>query len=146
MRDKMKKLYKSRHNKKLAGVCGGIGDYFQIDPTIIRLLVILICFLTAIFPVLIGYIIAALIIPLEPKKRVQKKCKQLYRSRKNRVIAGVLGGFAEFFKVDPILIRIIYIVLMIITGFAPLIITYIVAWVIIPEKPSKNIEIEVVDE
>ena len=45
----MKKLYKSRTNKKLAGVCGGLGDYFKIDPSIIRLLVLVIGVFTAIF-------------------------------------------------------------------------------------------------
>lgn len=140
----MKKLYKSRADKKLAGVCGGIGDYFEIDPAFIRLLVLVIAIFTGFFLMLIAYIIAAVIIPLEPARREKKKYKRLYRSKKNKVIAGVLGGFAEFLKIDPTLVRIIYVVIMILTAFIPMIIAYILACIIIPQRPSSHdIEIEV---
>ena len=61
-----KKLYKSRHNKTLAGVCGGLADYFDIDVTIVRLIWAAFFFLSAGFPILLAYIIAAFIIPEEP--------------------------------------------------------------------------------
>ncbi len=139
----MRKLYRSRSNKKVAGVLGGLGNYFNIDPTIIRLLFLVIFFITAIFPLLIAYIIAAIVIPVEPASHAQKKYKRLHRSRKNKFIAGVLAGIAEFFKIDPTIVRLLFIVIMIITGFAPMIFVYIVAWIIVPEKPGKNIEIEI---
>ncbi|HEU64924.1 MAG: hypothetical protein KR126chlam4_00307 [Candidatus Anoxychlamydiales bacterium] len=139
----MRKLYRSRSNKKVAGVLGGLGNYFKIDPTIIRLLFLVIFFITAIFPLLIAYIIAAIVIPIEPASHAHKKYKRLYRSRKNKFIAGVLAGIAEFFKIDPTIVRLLFIVIMIITGFAPMIFVYIVAWIIVPEKPGKNIEIEI---
>jgi phage shock protein C len=56
-----RRLYKSRENRKIAGVCGGIGEYFDIDPVIVRLLVVI--FTLAGGAGLIGYIIAAIIIP-----------------------------------------------------------------------------------
>jgi phage shock protein PspC (stress-responsive transcriptional regulator) len=59
----MKKLYKSRTNRYICGVCGGIADYFGTDPTIIRLLWII--FSLAGGSGLIAYIIAAIIIPEE---------------------------------------------------------------------------------
>lgn len=58
-----KKLYRSSTDRKIAGVCGGLGEYFNIDPTIIRLLWIFMLFPTAIFGGVIGYFIAAAIIP-----------------------------------------------------------------------------------
>ncbi|HCJ56647.1 PspC domain-containing protein [Lutispora sp.] len=61
-----KKLYKSRHNKTLAGVCGGLADYFDIDVTIVRLIWVAFFFLSAGLPILLAYIIAAFIIPEEP--------------------------------------------------------------------------------
>jgi len=62
----MKKLYRSRDNKVLAGVCGGIGEYFEIDPVIVRLIWIV---LTMIWGFgLFLYIIAIFLIPLEPKE------------------------------------------------------------------------------
>jgi len=59
----MKKLYRSKNNKIIAGVCGGIGEYFSIDPTIIRLLWLLISITGG---GLVAYIIAWIIIPKEP--------------------------------------------------------------------------------
>jgi phage shock protein PspC (stress-responsive transcriptional regulator) len=58
-----KKLYKSR-NKKLCGVCGGVAEYFGIDPTIVRLIWVLVALTTGIG--VIGYIVAALVIEEDP--------------------------------------------------------------------------------
>lgn len=59
-----KRLYKSSTNKTLCGVCGGIGEYFNIDPTLIRLAWII--FSLAGGSGVLAYIIAALIIPEAP--------------------------------------------------------------------------------
>lgn len=56
-----KRLYKSRANHVFAGVCGGIGEYFNIDPTLIRLAWIVMACCGGLG--LIGYIIAAICIP-----------------------------------------------------------------------------------
>ncbi|MFC1800732.1 PspC domain-containing protein [Nanoarchaeota archaeon] len=60
--------------------------------------------------------------------------KRLYKSKKNRVIAGVCGGIGEYFDVDPVLIRLIFVFLAVFTGFVPGILFYITAWLIMPEK------------
>ncbi|MBI3110325.1 MAG: PspC domain-containing protein [Ignavibacteriales bacterium] len=57
--------------------------------------------------------------------------KRLYRSRTNSVIAGVAGGLGEYLDIDPVLIRIAFVVATFAGGFG--IITYIIAWVIMPE-------------
>ena len=57
----MKQLYKSSTNKKVAGVCGGIGEYFGIDPTIVRLGFVALSLLAG--GGLAVYIIAAIIMP-----------------------------------------------------------------------------------
>ena len=59
-----KKIFRSNSNKKLAGVCGGIGEYFGIDPTLIRLAWVLMSLFVGAG--LIAYIIAAIIIPQNP--------------------------------------------------------------------------------
>lgn len=59
----MKKLYRSKNNRMLSGVCGGIAEYFGIDPTLVRLLFALVTFFTAIFTGIIAYIICAVVIP-----------------------------------------------------------------------------------
>lgn len=60
--------------------------------------------------------------------------KKLYRSKEKKMIAGVCGGFAEYFDVDPTLIRLLYVILSLLTGFLLGLLMYIVMIVIIPRK------------
>ncbi len=59
-----KKLYRSQTNRKIAGVCGGIGEYVNLDPTVIRLIWVLLAFFAGTG--LLAYLIAVLIIPENP--------------------------------------------------------------------------------
>ncbi len=59
----MKKLYRSRNDCRLAGVLGGIGEYFEVDPTLIRLAYVIFTLTTGFLPGLVGYFLAILIIP-----------------------------------------------------------------------------------
>lgn len=61
----MKKLYRSKKNRMIAGICGGIAEIFSLDPTIVRLAVVLAALITAVFPFVITYIIGWIIIPEE---------------------------------------------------------------------------------
>lgn len=61
----MKKLKRSRDQKMLAGVLGGVAEYFDVDPTIIRLVYVLLAVITWVFPFLFIYIIAIFIMPLD---------------------------------------------------------------------------------
>lgn len=65
----MKNLYRSEHNKVFAGVCGGLGEYTGIDPVLLRLIWTFIVIFTGIFPGLVFYIIAILIISKESKAK-----------------------------------------------------------------------------
>ena len=62
----MRKLYLSREDSKIFGVCGGIGQTYDIDPTLVRLAVVFLCFASGILPLLLTYIIAWVIVPKEP--------------------------------------------------------------------------------
>jgi phage shock protein C len=62
----MKRLFLSATDKKLGGVCGGIAEYMERDPTIVRLLTVVLALFTAVIPVLIGYVLAWIIIPRKP--------------------------------------------------------------------------------
>ena len=57
---------------------------------------------------------------------------RLYRSRNERILGGVCGGLGEYFGVDPVVIRLIWVVLTLLTLFMGIIV-YIIAWIIIPE-------------
>ena len=60
----MKKLYKS-NEKKLLGVCGGIAEYFEIDPTLVRLVWVIVAFAFGVG--VLAYIIAAIVMPKKPE-------------------------------------------------------------------------------
>ncbi len=64
----MKKLYKSKNNKVFSGVIGGLGEYYGIDPVLLRLAWLLVMALTAFIPGIIVYIIASMIVPKESEK------------------------------------------------------------------------------
>ncbi len=60
-----KKLYKKRNDQLVSGVCSGLAEYFNIDVTILRLLVAGVTIFTAFFAGILFYIVAAIIIPYE---------------------------------------------------------------------------------
>lgn len=62
-----KKLYRSEQQKMIGGVCGGLAEYFELDVTLIRLIFVAVGLLTAIFPMLVFYIIAWIIVPVRTK-------------------------------------------------------------------------------
>jgi phage shock protein C len=61
----MTKLYRSPTDKKIAGICGGIGEIADVDPTVIRLVYAVLCLATGCFPLLVGYLLAWWIVPLK---------------------------------------------------------------------------------
>ena len=70
-----KRLYRSRKEKMLAGVCGGIGEYLDTDPTIIRLVWILIT-IASFGMGIIGYIVALIVMPEQPSSNTKPKTKK----------------------------------------------------------------------
>ena len=66
--------------------------------------------------------------------------KRLYRSQKDKKIAGIFGGLGEIFAIDPTMLRLAFVFLGLATGVFPLLISYLVGWVIIPkgEGPPKD--------
>lgn len=65
--------------------------------------------------------------------------KKLYRSQKDKMISGVCGGLAQYLDIDPTLVRLIFVALSFLTAFLPMVLFYIVAWIIIPAPPKENI-------
>ena len=60
--------------------------------------------------------------------------KKLYRSKENKVLTGVIGGIGEYFDIDPVVLRIIWVLLVVFTAFVPGIIVYLFAVLIVPKK------------
>lgn len=63
----MKKLRRSKKEKMVAGVCGGLAEYFDMDPTITRLLYIILSVCSAAFPGLLVYFILWIVVPYQQK-------------------------------------------------------------------------------
>jgi phage shock protein C len=71
-----------------------------------------------------------------PARRAPYSRARLYRSGKDRILGGVCGGIAEYLGVDPVLIRLLWVIGTLAWGFG--IIAYLVAWIIIPRNPAQK--------
>lgn len=69
---------------------------------------------------------------------VMNNSKRLYRSHKHRMIAGLCGGVAEYFDIDPTLVRVGLVIVSFLPG--PSIIFYLIAWAIVPEEPTSPVK------
>jgi phage shock protein C len=79
-----KKIYRLQSNKMIGGVCAGLAEYLDIDATLIRLLFVALSLLTAIFPMLVFYVIAWIIVPVKEEIVVARKGeKSKARDKKN---------------------------------------------------------------
>ncbi len=62
--------------------------------------------------------------------------KKLYRSNENKTFAGILGGVGEYFEVDPVLLRLIWLVITIMSGILPAVLVYLIAILVVPKKSA----------
>lgn len=131
----MRNLYRSRTNAVVGGVCGGFGDYWGVDPVLLRLIVIFLTVLTAFVPIFLFYLIAWVIIPREPAEFHGRSYYRLYRSRRDRYFAGVCGGLAEFLGMDSAILRLLIVVIGLLTAIVPMLTCYVVGWLVIPNEP-----------
>jgi len=60
--------------------------------------------------------------------------KRIYRDERQGRIAGICAGLGELLDIDPTIIRLALVFLCVVTAFVPLTVTYLVGWVLIPEK------------
>lgn len=61
--------------------------------------------------------------------------KRLYRSRKNRMLGGVAGGLADYFDIDPVIVRVLFVITVL--GWGTGVLVYVILWVVVPEIPFK---------
>ena len=127
-----KRIFRNENDKVIAGVASGIANYFKIDPIITRL-IFLASLLTGFG--LIIYLICWIGIPSK-KIDIYQSPKRLYRDSDNKIIGGVAFGISNYFKVDPALVRILFVISLFIGGFG--LITYFLLWISIPE--AKTVE------
>ena len=138
---KKNKLYRQKEDKVLAGLLSGLGYYFKIDPNLLRLAFVFISFF-GLFAIL-AYIVLWFVIPYTPKDYHHTPYRVFHKSQSDKKIGGICGGLAEYFKLNSILVRIVFLVLGFITGIIPLVIIYFVACILFPYKTKKDIDIEI---
>lgn len=128
-----KKLYKSP-NSKICGVCAGIADYFNIDPTIIRIIACILLVYTAFFPMLIAYLIMAAVMPRDDENyfRMYNNTSKPLTKGRDKKIAGVCSGFAEYFGFDATILRILFVLAIIVLGSG--LMAYIICALIMPSS------------
>ncbi len=95
-----KRLYRSSTNRVLLGICGGLGEYFSIDPVIMRVVVVAIILATTIIPGVIAYFILGLIIPLKgatsssPRDNIKENLEDI-RASTNKLGENIRSTFSS---------------------------------------------------
>ena len=132
----VRRLMRSRTDRTCAGVCGGLAEYIDWDPTIVRLLWILALFLSGGMA-LFAYLVFWIVMPEAPAHAHADagfaRANRLTRSRSERMLAGVCGGLAEYLGMDTTLMRVLWVVATFISGGVTLI-AYPIFWLVMPES------------
>jgi len=202
-----RRLLRSRQNRVAAGVCGGIAEYFHLDPVLVRAVWAVLTVITAVIPGVILYILAVIIVPenatgevaaaarprmdnrilwgglfivaglyflsraiwghilpadwlaawtrvtgvfhallfpavligvgillvLGISRRNGESAGRLARPRKGRIFAGVCSGLAHYFRVDPVWVRLVW-VLLFLTSWWAAVVAYVLAMLLMPEE------------
>ena len=128
---------------KIAGVCAGLAEYFDLDVALVRATwVVLSIWPGAIVLGVVAYIAAWILMPrAEDTAAVAASRPTLVRSRTDRRIAGVCGGLADYFAVDPTIVRLTWVIVSIVAGAIVFgIVAYAIAWFIIPPGPLPTLQ------
>lgn len=72
------------------------------------------------------------------QQKGSSETKRLYRSKVNRIIAGVCGGFAEYFNIDPTIVRVLWLVILFLTGFWMGLLIYLVCLIVMKDNPEQS--------
>ena len=134
----MKKIFRTNKGRKIAGVCAGLGEVFNLDPVVLRVLFLVFIPFGGIG--LLTYIIMWMAVPIkEQEEDGGKPAQRLYLSTENKKIAGVCGGLGELFDLDPTIFRVGFLVLIFVGGSGVLL--YIILWLIVPKRGDQNEDI-----
>jgi phage shock protein C len=129
---------------KIGGVCAGLAEYFDTDVALVRAAwVVLSIWPGAVVLGIIAYIAAWILTPRAEAAdgTVTASRPRLVRSRTDRRIAGVCGGLADYFDVDPTFVRITWVILSIVAGAVVFgVVAYLIAWFIIPSAALPTLQ------
>ncbi len=150
--DNGKRLSRSNKEKVIGGVCGGIAMYFHIDPVIVRVIFALVSLTYGIGVVIYGLLWA--ILPADEQEHITGLRRRLYRNPDRKVVGGVCSGLAEYFHVDPVILRLLFVLPLLgtmffsiidddifflpafIGGIPTLLLLYVILWASVPEAKT----------
>jgi phage shock protein PspC (stress-responsive transcriptional regulator)/heme/copper-type cytochrome/quinol oxidase subunit 2 len=154
------RLYRDENHKVLGGVCGGIANYFAVDPLIIRILFVLFIGIT-----FIPYLILWVAVPSSSSLLIGSQRKRLFRDTETKIIAGVCSGLAQYFSVQLWVPRVLFLIPFfsfvfrwghwgwwdfphfLSFSFSPgSIFIYIILWLILPEAKTAADKLEMKGE
>ena len=134
-----RRLTRRPEEGKIGGVCAGLAEYFDADVALVRAAwIVLSIWPGAVVLGVIAYFAAWVIMPRADDARAATPLRaRLMRSRTDKRIAGICGGLAEYFEVDPTIMRVAWVVVSIVAGAVVFgVVAYLVAWFIIPQAPA----------
>ncbi|MEJ7625666.1 MAG: PspC domain-containing protein [Ferruginibacter sp.] len=160
---KTKRLYRDENDKVIGGVCSGLANYFGIDVVVVRIIFVVaaITFGFGIIP----YLILWLVVPSSASTQIGSARKKLYRDNDDKIVGGVSSGIANYFGINPWIIRVLFILPFLgfvsgwghwggldfpdflRMGFSPgALIIYIILWLVIPEASTTAERLEMKGE
>ncbi|MCC5919269.1 MAG: PspC domain-containing protein [Cyclobacteriaceae bacterium] len=141
-----KRMIRNLDNRLIGGVASGIAYRLKVDPLWVRIIALLGFFnffipaslffgISPLSPIVfLSYVVLWIALPSRKSLPEQKKVRKLYRDREDAVVGGVSKGLAHYFGVDPVIFRVLFVVLSFIYLIGVLI--YLVLWVITPQAKS----------
>lgn len=145
----VKSLFRTKQNRIFGGVANGLAQHLCVGVVSIRLLFILSVFLFAGYGFII-YLILWVALPARDQMLLTEKAgtapddraQRLYRNPEGKVIGGVAGGLAAYLRIDPIILRVLFIIALFWGGFG--LVAYIILWVATPaaQTLAQKVEME----
>ena len=129
----MRKLYRLTEDRKIAGVCAGLGEYFDLDPVFFRLMFLA----SLVFGGLgaLAYLVMWIMVPERAAAQGAPRAPhRLHLSDTDRKIGGVCGGLGEWLEIDPVFFRVAFVLLAFVCGLG--ILAYLVLWLLIPRSAT----------
>jgi phage shock protein PspC (stress-responsive transcriptional regulator) len=150
-----KRLYRNENDKIIGGVCGGLANYFGIDPVVVRIVFVLVAL--AFGTGLLAYLILWVAVPSTASAEIGGTRKKLFRDPDDKIVAGVGSGIGNYFGVSAWVPRLLFLLpflsfvfnwsnwgiwdfpSFINVSFSPgALIVYIILWLVIPEAETTS--------
>jgi len=131
-----KKLKRDPHNKVISGVCGGLGNFLNIDPIIARagFLISFFVFGSGLLLYLILWVIMPEATPNELPQFSGTSSRKLFRNTDDKIIGGVCSGIGSYLGVSEVVMRVVFIISFF--AFGTGLLAYVILWLIIPEAKT----------